>query len=129
MENIVRLWLLSSSILFVFTSLRKIPHNVDLNVYIGALGGSNFLESVIMKPRKPSEILYEVDLTRIQGDGNFSCPNCGVSISPEDETEDVYRILEAKVRGQTLEELKIQCNKCGSKIRVIGFLSLHKDVS
>jgi DNA-directed RNA polymerase subunit RPC12/RpoP len=67
-------------------------------------------------------LVYEVDLTKIQGDGDFPCPNCGVIISPEDETEDVYRILETKVRGQALEELVIQCNKCESKIRLIGFL-------
>ena len=67
-------------------------------------------------------LVYEVDLTKIQGDGDFPCPNCGVIISPEDETEDVYRILETKVKGETLEELVIQCNNCGSKIRLIGFL-------
>jgi DNA-directed RNA polymerase subunit RPC12/RpoP len=67
-------------------------------------------------------LVYEVNLTKIQGDGDFPCPNCGVIISPEDETEDVYRILKTKVRGQALEELVIQCNKCGSKIRLIGFL-------
>jgi len=67
-------------------------------------------------------LVYEVNLTKIQGDGDFPCPNCGIIISPEDETEDVYRILETKVRGQALEELVIQCNKCGSKIRLIGFL-------
>ena len=67
-------------------------------------------------------LVYEVDLTKIQGDGDFPCPNCGVIISPEDETEDVYCILETKVRGETLEELVIQCNKCGSRIRLVGFL-------
>jgi DNA-directed RNA polymerase subunit RPC12/RpoP len=66
-------------------------------------------------------LVYEVDLTKIQGDGDFPCPNCGVVISPEDETEEVYRILETKVRDQALEELVIQCNKCGSKIRLVGF--------
>jgi len=66
-------------------------------------------------------LVYEVDLTKIQGDGDFPCPNCGVIISPEDETEDVYRILGTKVRGQALEELVIQCNKCASRIRLIGF--------
>ena len=65
--------------------------------------------------------VYEVDLTQIQGEGDFPCPNCGVIISPEDETEDVYRILETKVRDQALEELVIQCNKCASRIRLIGF--------
>jgi len=67
--------------------------------------------------------VYEVDLTQIQGKGDFPCPNCGVIISPEDETEDVYRILETKVKGQALEELVIQCNKCGSRIRAVGFLN------
>ena len=67
-------------------------------------------------------LVCELDLTRIRGNGDFPCPNCGVVISPEDETEDVYRILDTKVRGQALEELVIQCNKCASRIRVIGFL-------
>jgi predicted RNA-binding Zn-ribbon protein involved in translation (DUF1610 family) len=66
-------------------------------------------------------LVCELDLTRTQGDGDFPCPNCGVIISPEDETENVYRILETKVRGQALEELVIQCNKCASRIRLIGF--------
>ena len=72
-------------------------------------------------------LIYEVDLTKIQGDGDFPCPNCGVTISPEDETEDVYCILETKVKGETLEELVIQCNKCGSKIRLVGFLIPETD--
>ena len=67
-------------------------------------------------------LIYQVDLTKIHGDGDFPCPNCGVVISPEDETENVYCILETKVKGQTLEELVIQCNKCGSKIRLTGFI-------
>jgi len=68
-------------------------------------------------------LVYEVDLTKIKGEGEFPCPNCGVIISPEDETEDVYSILETKVKGESLEELVILCNKCGSKIRLVGFLS------
>jgi len=66
--------------------------------------------------------VYEVDLTQIQGYGDFSCPSCGVIISPQDETEDVYCILETKVKGQALEELLIRCNTCESKIRLVGFL-------
>jgi hypothetical protein len=68
-----------------------------------------------------------VDLTKLTGDGDFPCPNCGVIISPEDETEDVYRILETKVRGQTLEELVIQCNKCETNIRLVGFPILESE--
>jgi hypothetical protein len=71
--------------------------------------------------------VYEVDLTKIKGEGDFPCPSCGVVISPEDETEDVYHILETKVKGESLEELVIQCNKCGSKIRLVGFLTPELD--
>lgn len=66
-------------------------------------------------------LVYELDFARIQDDGDFSCPNCGITIAPEDETEDVYSILETKVRGQDLEELVIQCNRCASRIRLLGF--------
>ena len=69
---------------------------------------------------RPQE--HVVDLTKIRGEGEFPCPKCGVVVSPEDETEDVYRILETKVKGQSLEELVIQCNKCSSKIHLVGFL-------
>jgi len=71
--------------------------------------------------------VYEVDLTKIKGEGDFPCPSCGVVISPEDETEDVYSILETKVKGESLEELVIHCNKCGSKIRLVGFLTPELD--
>jgi len=72
-------------------------------------------------------LVYEVDLTKIKGEGDFPCPSCGVVISPEDETEVVYSILETKVKGESLEELVIQCNKCGSKIRLVGFLTPELD--
>ena len=73
-----------------------------------------------MKAKKSS--VYTVDLTKIDGDGSFPCPNCGVIISPDDETEEVYSILETKVKNDKLAELILKCNKCGSKIRLIGFL-------
>jgi len=72
--------------------------------------------------KKPST--YLVDLTKIEGDGSFNCPKCGALISPDDETETVYRILNTKMRGEELEELTIQCNICNSKIRIVGFLAL-----
>ena len=67
--------------------------------------------------------VYVIDLTKIEGDGSFPCPKCGALISPDDETETVYTILETKMRGEELEELTIQCKVCGSKIRLTGFLS------
>ena len=66
--------------------------------------------------------MYKIDLTKIEGDGDFSCPRCGALISPDDETEEVYTIMETKMKGDVLEELVITCNKCGSKIHVVGFL-------
>ena len=66
-------------------------------------------------------LVYQVDLAELQGEGDFLCPGCGVVISPEDETEDVYVILDTKVSGDDLKELVIQCNHCRSKIRLVGF--------
>ena len=68
-----------------------------------------------------SPLVCQVDLTKLDGEGEFPCPGCGIVISPEDETEDVYAIVSTKVNGEDLEELLIQCNRCKSKIRLVGF--------
>ena len=68
-------------------------------------------------------VTYTVDLTKIDGDGSFQCPKCGAIISPEDETEEVYAVVETKVKKDELTELTLKCNRCGSKIRLVGFLS------
>jgi len=73
-----------------------------------------------MKQASPQ--IFTINLANIEGKGDFPCPSCGVVISPDDETETVYSIVDTKVRGDSLEELTIQCNKCGSKIRLTGFL-------
>lgn len=67
---------------------------------------------------------YVVDLAKMEGDGSFLCPKCGALISPDDETETVYRILKTKMRNGELEELTVQCKICGSRIRIVGFLAL-----
>jgi predicted RNA-binding Zn-ribbon protein involved in translation (DUF1610 family) len=67
-------------------------------------------------------VMYSVDLTKIDGDGAFPCPKCGVMISPDDETEQVYAIVETKVKDDELVELILMCSNCGSKIRLTGFL-------
>jgi DNA-directed RNA polymerase subunit RPC12/RpoP len=74
-------------------------------------------------------LVYEVDLTKIHGNGDFRCPKCGATISPDDETDEVYCILEKKLGKKSLEELIIQCQKCNSKIRLIGFSILNIDES
>jgi hypothetical protein len=40
--------------------------------------------------------------------------------------EEVYSILKPKVNSQGLEELVIQCNKCGIHIHLTGFSLLQK---
>jgi len=71
---------------------------------------------------KQSQV-YRIDLTKIEGDGDFPCPSCGVIISPDDESKDIYVILETRLKHEALQELVIQCNKCRSKIHLTGFLS------
>lgn len=66
--------------------------------------------------------VYLIDLTKIDGDGAFRCPKCGVIISPDDESDEIYEIVDTKVVGTELAELVLQCKKCGSTIRLVGFL-------
>jgi transcription initiation factor IIE alpha subunit len=70
--------------------------------------------------------MYTLDLTKMEGSGDFSCPRCGTSISPDDCTEEAYSVLEAKVNDQGLEELIIRCNKCASQLHLTGFSLLQK---
>lgn len=68
-----------------------------------------------------TQLVYKIDLTRISGEGDFPCPRCGARIAPEDETEDVYSMLETSSENGTLTEVLIACNKCGSIIHIRGF--------
>ena len=69
---------------------------------------------------------HKVDLTKIDGNGAFSCPQCGIVISPEDSTEEKYSVLEPKVKNNGLEEVVILCNSCGSHIHLTGFSLLQE---
>ena len=68
-------------------------------------------------------VRYTVDLTKIDGDGTFQCPKCGIVISPDDESEDTYHIVNTRVKGDELAELVLTCKKCGANIKLTGFLS------
>ena len=69
---------------------------------------------------------YKVDLTKIEGTGDFPCPRCGNVISPDETTEETYCILEPKVNSHGLEEVVISCNTCKSHINLTGFSLLEK---
>ncbi|MGD9131067.1 MAG: hypothetical protein PVH73_05785 [Candidatus Bathyarchaeota archaeon] len=87
-------------------------------------------ETAAQKRKQTKQVLVtELDLTKIDGNGDFPCPKCGAIISPEDESENVYTIVEETVRNDVLEEMLIQCNKCGSRIRLTGFSILEVDAS
>ena len=66
-------------------------------------------------------ITCTVDLTKIDGDGAFPCPKCGAVISPDDETEEVYKIVDTKVVNDELVGLVIMCKTCKTEIKVTGF--------
>jgi uncharacterized Zn finger protein len=68
---------------------------------------------------------YSVDLTKISGKGDFECPKCGIKISPDDKTDEVYRILDVEMKGNSLSRVKLQCNKCGTFIKLTGFNVLN----
>ena len=64
---------------------------------------------------------YRINLFALEGDGSFPCPKCGMTISPEDESNEKYKVLETKVSNDELAELAIACGKCGSTIKLTGF--------
>jgi DNA-directed RNA polymerase subunit RPC12/RpoP len=70
---------------------------------------------------KKQFLVHKIDLTKLQGTGDFLCPICKTKISPDDETEKFYTILEPKVKNSKLETLLIRCNNCSNKILLTGF--------
>jgi len=75
---------------------------------------------MMKKPDKKS-CQYTINLVAIEGDGAFPCPKCGTTISPDDETEMNYKIIDTKIVNDELAELLIACGKCRSIIRITGF--------
>ena len=82
--------------------------------------------TMIKVKRMKQNYAFTVDLVKIQGEGDFQCPKCGCTISPDDTTEETYSIIEPKVNNYGLEELVISCNNCSSQIHLTGFSLLEK---
>jgi rubrerythrin len=78
---------------------------------------------MMKKAEVKKSMAYEIDLTKIDGDGAFPCPKCGTVISPDDESEEMYQIVNTKVKNDELAELVIMCKKCGTTIKLVGFVS------
>ena len=77
----------------------------------------------MMKKADVKKNMVQIDLTKIDGDGAFPCPKCGSVISPDDESDTTYQIVQTKVKGDDLEELVLTCKNCGTTIKLVGFLS------
>ena len=75
----------------------------------------------MMKKLDKKASAYQINMSAIEDDGSFQCPKCGLSISPDDESEENYQILDTKIVNDELAELTISCAKCGSKINLTGF--------
>lgn len=82
----------------------------------------NYMERLRMKQIHT----HKVDLTEIEGNGDFKCPSCGAIISPDDTDEEAYTILGTKVSKDCLEELLVRCNRCQSHIHITGFSLLQE---
>jgi predicted RNA-binding Zn-ribbon protein involved in translation (DUF1610 family) len=78
---------------------------------------------MMKKAEVKKSMAYEIDLTKIDGDGAFPCPKCGTVISPDDESEETYHIVDTKVKNDELAELLIMCKKCRTTIKLVGFVS------
>ena len=70
-------------------------------------------------------LVHKINLLEIEGKGDFLCPRCQAKISPDDETEESYSILEPKVKNNSLDGLLIRCKSCSHKIFLTGFSALE----
>ena len=71
--------------------------------------------------------LFKINLNAIEGEGEFPCPSCKTMISPDDESETTYRIVDISTfRDGSLKTLTVLCKKCSSTIVLEGFNLLNK---
>ena len=95
------------------------PNHATNNIKTNKKKVKKMMKKTIVK----KDINYTIDLTKIDGDGAFSCPKCETLISPDDETEDTYQIVQTKVKDDELAELILTCKKCGSTMKLTGFMA------
>ncbi len=86
------------------------------------------VKDMMKKSMAKKNVSHTIDLTKIDGDGTFPCPKCGIVISPEDESEVLYKIVDTTVINDELVELVIMCTKCGSNTKLTGFQPSIKGV-
>jgi len=78
-----------------------------------------------MKNQKKVEVEYTVNFSSLANDGSFICTKCGTKISPEDETNENYEIIDTEIYNGEIAELVITCGKCGSTLKLAGFQQIE----
>jgi len=78
----------------------------------------------MMKKLEKQDSAYTINVATVEENGSFQCPKCKMSISPDDETEDNYKIEDTKLVNGELSELIITCGQCRSVIKLTGFQCL-----
>lgn len=69
-----------------------------------------------------------IDIKTADEEGNFSCPICATLISPDDETEKVYTVLDTTLDDDgNLEQMVIRCNVCKKSLTLEGFDMLFEE--
>jgi len=65
--------------------------------------------------------IFEIDLRYLEGSGDFHCPKCGQLISPEENSNETYKIIDIKADKQGLKSIYLKCLNCNSEIKLVGF--------
>ena len=69
---------------------------------------------------------FRINLNDIEGTGDFPCPSCGVIISPDEDSEETYKIVEVDTfKDGSLKALTLLCKKCQATIILEGFEALN----
>jgi len=69
---------------------------------------------------------FVINLTETEGDGEFSCPKCKETISPDDDSGKTYDVLNVEEEDGLPKKVTIECKKCGSVINLFGFEALKE---
>jgi len=69
---------------------------------------------------------FTINLNNIEGTGDFPCPSCGILISPDDDSERTYKIVNIDTyEDGSLKFLTLLCKNCHSTIILEGFEALN----
>lgn len=72
---------------------------------------------------------YTLDLSKIDREGSFLCPNCKIRISPDDHSELVYSIANVALIECNIDEIVLYCKNCLCFIHLTGFPNSKKDAA